>query len=112
MHPIAFQDSIEALAARAQGGQLRCERLVQDVFAAASESKAAHVFTALYQEAALASARGADQARAAGVVLPALAGLPVTIKDLFDVAGQTTLAGSVVWPRRACRCACSRPTST
>jgi aspartyl-tRNA(Asn)/glutamyl-tRNA(Gln) amidotransferase subunit A len=100
MHPIAFQDSIEALAARAQGGQLRCERLVQDVFAAASESKAAHVFTALYQEAALASARGADQARAAGVVLPALAGLPVTIKDLFDVAGQTTLAGSVVWRGR------------
>lgn len=39
----------------------------------------------------------ADACRSAGVApVSALAGLPVSIKDLLDVAGETTLAGSVV----------------
>ncbi|WP_269437915.1 amidase family protein, partial [Ralstonia pseudosolanacearum] len=44
--------------------------------------------------AALDMARAADAARAAGNVPSLLAGLPVSIKDLFDVAGQVTAAGS------------------
>ncbi|MGO4326218.1 amidase, partial [Cupriavidus sp. M-11] len=36
----------------------------------------------------------ADQARAAGLVASPLAGLPISIKDLFDVKGQVTRAGS------------------
>ncbi|AKJ67686.1 amidase [Pandoraea thiooxydans] len=43
---------------------------------------------------ALAAARAADQARAAGLVASPLAGLPVSIKDLFDIRGQVTRAGS------------------
>lgn len=43
---------------------------------------------------ALAAARAADQARAAGLVASPLAGLPISIKDLFDVQGQVTRAGS------------------
>uniref|UniRef100_UPI0003829DBB amidase n=1 Tax=Pseudomonas tolaasii TaxID=29442 RepID=UPI0003829DBB len=35
-----------------------------------------------------------DLARASGYVPSALAGLPVSIKDLFDVSGQVTAAGS------------------
>lgn len=54
------------------------------------------VFTKLYPEAARAAAAGADAMRAANVALSPLAGLPVSIKDLFDVAGETTLAGSTV----------------
>jgi aspartyl-tRNA(Asn)/glutamyl-tRNA(Gln) amidotransferase subunit A len=38
----------------------------------------------------------ADARQAAGEPLAALAGLPVSIKDLYDVAGRTTLAGSVL----------------
>ncbi|MBV8618414.1 MAG: amidase [Curvibacter sp.] len=79
----------------AQGGT-PCEGLVQQALEGAAAPAAAHVFTRLYPEAALAAARHADAARAAGVQLPALAGLPVSIKDLYDVAGETTLAGSVV----------------
>ncbi|MES2106603.1 MAG: amidase [Pseudomonadota bacterium] len=62
---------------------------------AARQSKS--VFTRLYPEAAMAAAVHADRARDAGIApLSALAGLPVSIKDLLDVAGEPTLAGSVV----------------
>jgi aspartyl-tRNA(Asn)/glutamyl-tRNA(Gln) amidotransferase subunit A len=54
------------------------------------------VFTRLYPEAARAAAAHADAMRAAHVTLSPLAGLPVSIKDLLDVAGETTLAGSIV----------------
>lgn len=43
---------------------------------------------------ALAAAHAADHARAAGLVASPLAGLPISIKDLFDVRGQATRAGS------------------
>ena len=55
----------------------------------------ARAFTRLYRERALVEADASDRLRKAGVVPSPLAGLPVSIKDLFDVAGETTLAGSV-----------------
>jgi aspartyl-tRNA(Asn)/glutamyl-tRNA(Gln) amidotransferase subunit A len=61
-----------------------------------SDASAAHVFTTLYAEGARAAARHADACARAGLELPALAGLPVSIKDLYDVAGETTLAGSAL----------------
>jgi Asp-tRNA(Asn)/Glu-tRNA(Gln) amidotransferase A subunit family amidase len=54
------------------------------------------VFTSLYPESALAAAILADTQRASGIEQSPIAGLPVSIKDLLDVAGETTLAGSVV----------------
>ena len=55
------------------------------------------VFTQLYPEAARAAADRADAMRTAGVqALSPLAGLPVSIKDLLDVAGEPTKAGSIV----------------
>lgn len=47
-------------------------------------------------DAARLAARASDLARAAGYVPSPLAGIPVSIKDLFDVAGQVTAAGSKV----------------
>jgi aspartyl-tRNA(Asn)/glutamyl-tRNA(Gln) amidotransferase subunit A len=44
--------------------------------------------------AARAAADAHDRLRASGTVLSPLAGIPVSIKDLFDVAGQVTRAGS------------------
>lgn len=58
--------------------------------------KAPSVFTKLYPDAARAAGEHADAMRAAGVETSPLAGLPVSIKDLVDVAGETTLAGSTV----------------
>jgi aspartyl-tRNA(Asn)/glutamyl-tRNA(Gln) amidotransferase subunit A len=53
-------------------------------------------FTRVYGERALEEARGADGLRRRGQAAGALAGLPVSVKDLFDVAGEPTAAGSVI----------------
>ena len=45
---------------------------------------------------ALAAARSVDAQLSAGAPLPPLAGLAVSVKDLFDVQGQVTTAGSIV----------------
>lgn len=55
----------------------------------------AHVFTELFAEEALAQARAADARRARGQALSALDGIPLAIKDIFDVRGSRTLAGSL-----------------
>ncbi|MDD0838568.1 amidase [Curvibacter sp. HBC61] len=88
--------TLESLQSRLQQGLTSCEAVVEQALAGAAGPAAAHVFTRLYPEAALAAARHADAQRAAGVPQGPLAGLPVSIKDLYDVAGETTLAGSVV----------------
>jgi len=48
----------------------------------------------IYREQAVAAADAADARARAGVSLGALDGAIVTIKDLFDVAGEVTRAGS------------------
>src|SRR5258708_18168820 len=53
-------------------------------------------FTKVYADRARAAAAAQDQLRDAGYTASPLAGLPVSIKDLFDVAGEQTLAGSKV----------------
>lgn len=53
-------------------------------------------FLTTYREPALAQARWYDEARAQGLPLPPFAGVPLAIKDLFDVKGEVTRAGSRV----------------
>jgi aspartyl-tRNA(Asn)/glutamyl-tRNA(Gln) amidotransferase subunit A len=63
---------------------------------AAKNGEGARAFLKVYGEQALASADFCDQMRKQGARLAPHAGIPVSIKDLFDVAGDTTLAGSTV----------------
>lgn len=93
---IHIHETIEQLNHRLAHGETTREALVAGALEAAAHPAAKSVFTKLYPEAALAAARAADAAHKAGVLLPALAGLPVSIKDLYGVAGETTMAGSVV----------------
>ncbi|MDQ0016252.1 aspartyl-tRNA(Asn)/glutamyl-tRNA(Gln) amidotransferase subunit A [Variovorax boronicumulans] len=88
--------TIDALRERIAHGELSHEALIGQVLEAAALPSAQHVFTKTYADAALAAARHADTAQKAGVQLGALAGLPVSVKDLYDVAGETTMAGSAV----------------
>jgi aspartyl-tRNA(Asn)/glutamyl-tRNA(Gln) amidotransferase subunit A len=50
-------------------------------------------FIKVYREAALTEADASDRLRRQGIVPSPLAGLPISLKDLFDVAGDVTLAG-------------------
>jgi len=97
--------TIADLNLRLSRGETTREALVAEALEAAARPEAAHVFTRLYADAARASARAADALARAGVQQHPLAGLPVSIKDLYDVGGETTLAGSVVCqgePAAAC----------
>ena len=53
-------------------------------------------FTALIAESALRDAEAVDADMRAGKVVGPLAGVPFAVKNLFDVAGRTTLAGSKI----------------
>ncbi len=78
-------------------GKTSSRALVEAVLARAQDKagEGARAFTRLYAEEALAAADAADRLAKAGGTPAPLAGLPISIKDLFDVAGETTLAGSV-----------------
>ena len=53
-----------------------------------------NAFTAITTQRARDEARRIDALRAQGSPLPPLAGVPYAVKNLFDIAGLTTLAGS------------------
>ena len=50
----------------------------------------------VYRDSARAAAEASDLRARSGISLGPLDGIVVTIKDLFDVAGETTRAGSIV----------------
>ena len=60
------------------------------------DGEGARVFIKVHGDSALAEAEASDTLRAAGLVPSPLAGLPVSVKDLFDIAGDVTTAGSAV----------------
>ncbi|RWH73093.1 MAG: amidase [Mesorhizobium sp.] len=59
------------------------------------------VFVKLYPEAARAAADAADGRRKVGVTLGPLDGTILSIKDLFDIAGEPTTAGSLLFSTAA-----------
>lgn len=60
------------------------------------DGEGARVFLAVQEKAALAAADRVDEQRRQGVKLSQFAGIPISVKDNFDQAGVTTLAGSRV----------------
>ncbi len=77
---------------RLAAGELRSRDLVDSCLAAIEDpsGEGARAFIRIYPDSARAAAATFDSRRTAGP----LGGLPISIKDLFDVAGETTLAGS------------------
>jgi aspartyl-tRNA(Asn)/glutamyl-tRNA(Gln) amidotransferase subunit A len=82
---------------------LRCDRLSSGALidqaldaATAPDGEGAIVFTRIYVKDAREGAEVADARRRAGHTLSMLQGIPISIKDAFDVAGEATLAGSKV----------------
>ncbi len=86
--------SINRIAERIRSGKLTSLALVENSLAAAKRSKS--VFIRLNAEQARLQAEEVDKARRAGEEQPPYAGIPITLKDLFDVRGEVTAAGSRV----------------
>jgi aspartyl-tRNA(Asn)/glutamyl-tRNA(Gln) amidotransferase subunit A len=78
-------------------GGVTAEALVEVVLdrIAAPDGEGARCYLCVDKDGARAAARAADQSRRQGGAAR-LAGLPVAVKDLFDIAGQVTAAGSRV----------------
>ena len=70
--------------------------LLAESLAAADAPMAQHAFTRRFDAQAKATAAAVDAQHAAGAPLPLLAGLSVSVKALFDVAGVPTTAGAAV----------------
>lgn len=90
--------SVEALSRDLAAGKTSSRELVEQALAriAGPAGEGARAFVKVYAEAARADADHADRLREAGVVRSVVDGLPVSVKDLFDVAGDVTRAGSRV----------------
>lgn len=95
-----MSEDLTALRSQLHEGRRHAVELVESALAAA-RGPARAAFLRLFEAQARAAASAADQARAAGAPTGPLAGLPVSIKDLFDVAGHPTTAGSRVLADRA-----------
>ena len=62
----------------------------------APDGEGSRTFVRVYADQARASADAMDLLRKAGRAPGPFAGIPISLKDLFDVAGETTAAGSAV----------------
>ena len=76
-----------------EGRGTALEALERSLVAARSPAAEA-AFTRLFEDAARGAAAAVDAARSAGQTMPALAGLAVSVKALFDVEGCVTTAAS------------------
>ena len=96
--PVNGLQTVQELAADLEFGKTTSRELVAAALARIEdpEGEGARAFLRVDGAQAIAVAEAADAARALGRVASPLLGLPVSIKDLFDVAGQVTSGGSIV----------------
>ncbi|MGO3123487.1 MAG: amidase family protein, partial [Advenella sp.] len=95
MNSSAFP-SLTCLSHALDEGSISSVQLTQQALARATSGEGPKVYTQVFDEQALAAAAAADTLRQAGVRRSAVDGLPISVKDLFDIKGKPTRAGSVV----------------
>lgn len=84
-----------AIAAAVRSGQVSAKEVVEQFLGQIGEKNAPlNSFIAVTEQRALAEADAVDVALAAGSDVGPLAGVPYAVKNLFDVKGISTLAGS------------------
>jgi aspartyl-tRNA(Asn)/glutamyl-tRNA(Gln) amidotransferase subunit A len=95
--------TVAQLAADLVSGRTSSRELVEQALARIAEpaGEGSRAFLKVYADQARADADAADRLRKAGVRRSVVDGLPISLKDLFDVAGDLTRAGSTVFERRA-----------
>ena len=90
--------TVAALAADLAAGRTTSRELLEQSLALIADpaGEGARAFLKVYADTARAEADLADTLREHGIVRSVIDGLPVSVKDLFDVGGDVTRAGSKV----------------
>ena len=88
--------TIQQLSADLAAGRTTSRKLTDEALARIEDPKGEgkRTFIKVWKAQALAAADASDLRRKAGLVASPLEGIPVSIKNLCDVAGETTLSGS------------------
>jgi aspartyl-tRNA(Asn)/glutamyl-tRNA(Gln) amidotransferase subunit A len=88
--------TLAALADDLAGGRTSARKLVDDCLTkiADTSGEGAQTFIHVDAEAAIEAAEAMDRLREVKAAPSPFAGIPVSIKDLFDIRGQVTRAGS------------------
>ncbi|MDP3693493.1 amidase [Bradyrhizobium sp.] len=88
--------TLATLADDLAGGRTSARKLVDDCLARIADSagEGARAFVRVDAEAAIEAAEAMDRLREVKAAPSRFAGIPVSIKDLFDIRGQVTRAGS------------------
>src|SRR3954462_56508 len=88
--------TLAALADDLKNGRTTARKLVDDCLANIAEisGEGPRAFIHVDSEAAIEAAEAMDRLRQANAAPSPFAGIPISIKDLFDIRGQVTRAGS------------------
>lgn len=88
--------TLATLAADLDAGRTTARKLVEECLARIADpaGEGARAFVHVDKAAALAAADAMDHLRKAQAAPSPYAGIPISIKDLFDIKGQVTRAGS------------------
>lgn len=93
---MSFLSAFE-IAAQVRDGDVTARAITEATLASIEKRNGAlNAFTAVTADRALAAADAVDAARAAGRPLGPLAGVPFAVKNLFDIEGLPTVAGSKI----------------
>lgn len=98
IRPPSDRPTLARLAAALASGAVTSRQLVEQCLARIRDpqGEGARAFISVAAEAALRTADAMDALRAAGAAPSPWAGIPFATKDLFDVRGEVTAAGSRV----------------
>jgi aspartyl-tRNA(Asn)/glutamyl-tRNA(Gln) amidotransferase subunit A len=94
MNSLSALSIAEIRAALKQGAISAREIAQQTLENIDARDPALNAYTHITRERMLSEADHLDLARAKGLPLPSLAAIPYAVKNLFDVTGETTLAGA------------------
>jgi aspartyl-tRNA(Asn)/glutamyl-tRNA(Gln) amidotransferase subunit A len=88
--------TLASLADDLENGRTSARKLVDECLARIADpsGEGARVFLHVDAEAAIEAAEAMDRLREVKAAPSAFAGIPVSVKDLFDIKGQVTRAGS------------------
>jgi aspartyl-tRNA(Asn)/glutamyl-tRNA(Gln) amidotransferase subunit A len=91
------RQSAARIAEQVRSGQTSAAAVIDEALAALeAQNPALNAFTLVLADRARAQARRLDQAIAAGEPVGPLAGVPFAVKNLFDIEGHATVAGSKI----------------